>query len=155
MSGLNDNQARQWRAEADFKVVLDSGPGGEAANFDTIAFRALPNPRPAADLWPLETNERTAREARTHQLAGNAAYHALGMDECGRLLVAGTSVAVPFVGALSACVVLAEMLKCTNRGPIFSELKLRLCSLGKSRPLGRLCSPPQPLFVGYRCANDS
>ena len=138
LSGFDDNQARRWLGQAGFTLMFDSGLGGEATNFDTIAYRAWPNPRPAEELWPLETETvRAAREARTRERAlGNAAYLALGTDDCGRVLLAGSSVAVPFVGAIAAGVVLAEMLKAISAGPTFSELKLRLCSLGTLPPLG-------------------
>jgi hypothetical protein len=132
LSGFDDNSARQWLSEAGFSAIFDSGLGGEAHNFDTIAFHTWPNPRATSDIWPLESeDELAAREARKKkQAANNAAYQTLDSDECGRLLLAGNSVAVPFVGAIAACVVLAEMLKTINGGPTFSDIKLRSCSLG-------------------------
>lgn len=85
---------------ARFLRVVESGLGGTPNNFDTISLHTLPNPRPAAELWPdlppaedsrrIEHQERVARE--------NAAYARIGGDECGRYEVAGTSIAVPFVG---------------------------------------------------------
>lgn len=142
LSGFDDNKARQWLANAGFRTIFDCGLGGEASNFDTIAFRAWPNPRPPADLWPLETEvERATREVRNHQRAtGNSAYQTMDADECGRILMADASVAVPFVGAVASCVVLAELLKCANGGPTLSELKLRLCSLGTVHPIGHMVS---------------
>ncbi|MGF6601786.1 hypothetical protein P3T23_006537 [Paraburkholderia sp. GAS448] len=142
LCGFDDNQPRQWLANAGFQAIFDSGLGGEAFNFDTIAFHAWPNPRIASEVWPLESAAEFARrEARKRQRAdSNAAYQALGADECGRLLLAGKSVAVPFVGAMAACIVLAEMLKTVNGGPTFSDLKLRLCAFGNSPLDGRLAS---------------
>ncbi|MFC3110095.1 hypothetical protein ACFQAT_28245 [Undibacterium arcticum] len=152
LSGFDDNRARQWLSEAGFNAIFDSGLGGEDHNFDTIAFHTWPNPRVACDVWPLEsTEELAAREARKRLLAAsNAAYQALDADECGRLLLTGKSVAVPFVGAVAACVVLAEMLKTVNGGPVFSDLKLRLCSLGTSRLEGRLASEAAPPVRGVQ-----
>lgn len=141
LSGFDDNQARQWLSDAGFAAVFDSGLGGEAANFDTIAYRAWPNPREASELWPIETEqERTDRELRRlRDVTANEAYRGLETDECGRVLIAGASIAVPFVGAVAACVVLAEVLKRVNGGgPVFDELKVRLCTLGSVRPVARL-----------------
>lgn len=140
LSGFDDNRARQWLSDAGFNAIFDSGLGGDAHNFDTIAFHAWPNSRTASEVWPLETEEElAAREVRNQQQAtSNEAYLSLAADECGRLRLAGKSVAVPFVGAVASCVVLAEMLKTVNSGPSFSDLKLRLCSLSTSRVEGRL-----------------
>lgn len=138
LSGFDDNWPRRWLAEAGFELLIDSGLGGEAHNFDTIAFRAWPNPRRAADLWPVETDdERRVREARKQALVeANAGYSALGANECGRLTIAGASVAVPFVGAIASCTFLAEMLKSVNGHAGFDELKLRVCLLGNHLPQG-------------------
>jgi hypothetical protein len=142
LSGFDDNQPRQWLANAGFNAIFDSGLGGDAHNFDTIAFHAWPNPRNVTEIWPLESiEELKVREARKKRHAAtNSAYQGLGADECGRLLLAGKSVAAPFVGAVAACVVLAEMLKAVNGGPSFSDIKLRLCSLGTVRPESQLVS---------------
>lgn len=150
LSGFDDNQARQWLAEAGFGLLFDSGLGGEVANFDTIAFRAWPNLRPASELWPLEsTQERSDRALRKQRHAlSNDAYRGLETDECGRIQIAGASVAVPFVGAVAACVVIAEMLKRVNEGPAFDELKVRLCTLGSTRPSARLVSETAAVLRG-------
>ncbi|BCL90075.1 hypothetical protein MAFF211471_51630 (plasmid) [Ralstonia solanacearum] len=113
-----------------------------------MAFRSWPNPRANDDIWPLESaSERETRLARRRQRAStDAAYQSAHTDECGRLALADKSIAVPFVGAVAGCVVLAEMLKALNGGPTFSEIRLRLSSLTSSQP-GRLLCETAPLFV--------
>jgi len=134
LSGFDDNHARRWLAEAGFTTVFDSGLGGEASNFDTISFRTWPNTRTAAELWPIESEEEiAARDARRKKIIQQGGYDTLEEDECGRLLLAGKSVAVPFVGAFAACIVLAELLKVINGGPTYEEIKLRLCATGVSQ----------------------
>ncbi|AMK76511.1 MULTISPECIES: ThiF family adenylyltransferase [Methylomonas] len=130
LSGFDDNRPRQWLSNAGFKAIFDSGLGGEANNFDTIAFHSWPNPRVASMVWPMESAEELAKRdlRKLKQITDNPAYRTLGADECGRLLVTGKSVAVPFVGATAASIVLSEMLKLINGGPTFSDMKLRLCS---------------------------
>jgi hypothetical protein len=136
LSGFDDNQARQWLAQADFPLIFDSGLGGESTTFDSIALHTWPNPRPAGDLWPLEdAEERRKREERTQRRAdANHGYRSLVRDECGRVLVAGKSVAVPFVGAVSSAFVLAEVLRALNAGPAFYDTRLRVCTLS-DRPV--------------------
>jgi len=141
LSGFDDNCPRRWLSAASFAAMFDSGLGAEAFNFDTIAYRGWPNSRPAADLWPIETDdELKAREARRRKILADGGYDDLGEDECGRLRLAEKSVAVPFVGMYAACTVLAEVLKAINGGPVFSEIKLRLCSLNTSASPARLAA---------------
>ncbi len=62
--------------------------------------------------------ERVARE--------NPGYARLGKDDCGRFELAGKSVAVPFVGAAAASLVVAETLRLLHGGPAFTDIKLSL-----------------------------
>lgn len=131
LSGFDNNEARHWLALAGFTEVIDSGLGGEANNFDSIAVRTWPHVQSADALWPLEDQEgRKARAARQKQrTSSNPAYGDIASDECGKLLVADKAVAVPFVGALAATFVLAEVLRRANGGPVFSDCRVRACSL--------------------------
>jgi len=139
LSGFDDNNPRQWLAKSGFAAMFDTGLGAEAFNFDTIAYRSWPNPRLATDLWPIETDEELqARESRRKRILAEGGYNDLGEDECGRLRLAEKSVAVPFVGMYAACTVLAEVLKAINGGPVFSEIKVRLCSLSTASSPARL-----------------
>lgn len=132
LCGFDSNPARRILPDAKFAHVMESGLGGTKHNFDTISFHALPNDRPAEELWPdpspeeqerqrLEL-ERTARE--------NPAYEELGEDICGRTELAGKSVAVPFVGVTAATLVLAEALRILHDGPAYSDIKLSLSEPG-------------------------
>ena len=131
LSGFDNNEARQWLAQAGFSVVFDSGLGGEECNFDSIAVRMWPNQRTADELWPLD--DHIAREKRVNKqkqrITNNPGYQDIAADECGKLQVANKAVAVPFVGAVAATFVIAEVLRATNGGPMFSDCRLRVCSL--------------------------
>ena len=131
LSAFDNNEARQWLAAAGFTEVFDSGLGGEASNFDSVALRVWPNSQSADALWPLDDRAGLeARAARQRQrTSSNPAYEEIAADECGKLLVADKAVAVPFVGAVAAAFVLAEVLRRTNGGPIFSDCRVRVCSL--------------------------
>jgi hypothetical protein len=54
----------------------------------------------------------------------------LGKDECGRYELAGKSVAVPFVGATAANLVVAEVLRILHGGPAYHDIKLSLGTPG-------------------------
>lgn len=140
LSGFDNNDARQCLASACFERIFDSGLGGEAHNFDTIAYHSWPNPRQASDLWITESPEQaSSRKMRTEELAErNAAYHDLSADDCGRLLFAGESIAVPFVGAFASCVVLAELIKHVNGGPTFHDLRVQLGTMTLQNTVAQL-----------------
>lgn len=126
--GFDSNPARRDLATAGFLRVVESGLGGTADNFDTISLHALPNPRRPEELWPdltAEENEKLEklRERLAHE---NPAYRSLGRDECGRSELAGKSVAVPFVGAAAASLVLAEAIRLLHGGPAYTDVKFAL-----------------------------
>ncbi|MGC1728436.1 MAG: hypothetical protein WA747_03535 [Steroidobacteraceae bacterium] len=150
LAGFDDNQARHWLSHAGFERVFDSGLGGEIANFDTIAYHTFPNLQDADKLWILEPPDAPSlRKARAQELANrNAAYQALAVDDCGRLLLAGESIAVPFVGAIAACVVVAEALKSLNGGPTYYDLTLRLGSMASEGVPGLLAHERAPPIRG-------
>lgn len=131
LSGFDNNEARHWLSAAGFDSIIDSGLGGEASNFDSVAVRTWPHVHDAHSLWPLESDEdREKRVARQKDRAeANAAYKNLAPDDCGRLLVSGKAVAVPFVGAVASTFVLAELLRACNGGPVFYDARIRVCSL--------------------------
>lgn len=146
LSGFDNNEARQWLSRAGFNFVFDSGLGGEATNFDSIAVRTWPHPQFPEVLWPIEDRaDREQREARQKKRTrSNAAYNDIAADECGRLLVADKAVAVPFVGALAATFVLAELLRTTNAGPVYSDCRLRVCSMTANSLAARLTAIEAP-----------
>lgn len=150
LSGFDNNEARQWLAQAGFSAMFDSGLGGEATNFDSIAVRAWPNTKPAEKLWPLE--DKVARDERAkkqkQRLISNPAYIDIAADECGKVRVADKAIAVPFVGAVAATFVVAELLRATNGGPVFSECRLRVCSLTEAPLAARLGTFEAPPLRG-------
>ncbi|MBI2744526.1 MAG: ThiF family adenylyltransferase [Burkholderiales bacterium] len=136
LSGFDNNEARQFLSSAGFDLLIDSGLGGEATNFDSVSVRAWPQDKDASTLWPLEDDlAREKREAKQRErIASNSAYEDLAPDECGRLLVTGKAVAVPFVGAIASVLVLAEVLRACNGVATFNDLRVRVCSM-TDRPL--------------------
>lgn len=79
--------------------VLEAGIGDGAEAFTRIQLHAFPGPRKARDIWIGDD----ARAARAVDLT-KPAYQALlakSGDECGTALVAGRTIATPFVGAFA------------------------------------------------------
>jgi hypothetical protein len=132
LCGFDSNPARRDLATARFLRVMESGLGGTTDNFDTISFHTLPNPRRAEELWPDLSPEEETRQREQRERVGreNPAYAQLGNDQCGRAELAGKSVAVPFVGAAAATLVVAETIRLLHGGPAYTDIKLVLSELG-------------------------
>ena len=133
LCGFDSNPPRRELDAVDFDRVIESGLGGTSSNFDTMGFHGLPNPRCVDDLWPdLSDEEDKMREAHQERVAQeNEAYARSGLDACGRFEFAGKSIAVPFVGAVAGCLVVAEALRLFHDGPTYTDIKLRLGTFEK------------------------
>jgi hypothetical protein len=131
LCGFDSNPARRDLATAQFLRVIESGLGGKADNFDTIGFHSLPNVRTPGELWPdlSDEEERKRVEHLERVTLNNPAYSRLGKDVCGRYELAGRSVAVPFVGASAASLVVAEAVRLLHDGPAYTDIKLGLGTL--------------------------
>jgi len=132
LCGFDSNETRRALYTARFGMVVDCGLGGLAENFETLNVQTLPSARTIDDLWPIDPSGA----ANAQHIAGSSrTYGELGNDdECGRVQLAGKAVAVPFVGAIAASYVVAEVLRVLHGAPAHSRLKLRLAT-------------PQELFV--------
>ena len=133
LCGFDSNPARRDLATAQVLRVMESGLGGTTDNFDTISFHTLPNPRRADELWPDLSAEEIVRqrEHRERIARENPAYSRLDNDQCGRAELAGKSVAVPFVGAAAATLVVAEALRLLHGGPAYTDIKFGLSDLDR------------------------
>ena len=132
LCGFDSNSPRRNLGSADFKRVIESGLGGTSDNFDTLSIHALPNPRDVNELWPdLSQAEVEKRRVQQERVAReNKGYTQSGLDECGRFEFAGKSIAVPFVGTIAGCFVIAEALRLFHDGPAYTDSKLRLEKFG-------------------------
>lgn len=140
LCGFDSNSARRDLSMAEFGWVIESGLGGTSNNFDTISLHTLPNPRTPAELWPdLSRDEEQRRIEHLERIAReNPGYAGLGKDDCGRFDLAGKAVAVPFVGATAACLVLAEAVRMLHKGASYTDMKIRL-----GAPLQRTARTPR------------
>jgi hypothetical protein len=132
LCGFDSNPVRRDLATAEFLQVIECGLGGTKNNFDTISLHTLPNPRTPGELWPDLTAEQEAKriEHQERVIRENAAYSHLGGDDCGRYDLAGKAVAVPFVGAAAATLVVAETIRLLHDGPALTDIKLSLAAPG-------------------------
>jgi hypothetical protein len=109
-----DGNGPRWATESPgFEYVIDTGLGGARENFDTIATFTFPHPSlTAATLWPSGALPEERGKRGRQLAASNAFYQDFGRTHrCGEIELAGTSVAVPFVGAAAASFTLAEAVR--------------------------------------------
>jgi hypothetical protein len=70
--------------------------------------------------------------AEPEDVTDRAAYQAMlqkgELDRCGITLLAGKAVGAPFVGAIAACFVIAEVLRLLHGGPLHHLIDLDLQS---------------------------
>lgn len=132
LCGFDSNYTRRDLGSTNFKRVIECGLGGTSDNFDTLSIHVLPNPRDVNVLWPdLSPAEDEKRRIQQERVAHeNKGYTQSGLDMCGRFEFAGKSIAVPFVGAIAGCFVIAEALRLFHDGPAYTDSKLRLEKFG-------------------------
>jgi hypothetical protein len=135
LAGFDSNAVRRDLPHAGFLRVIDTGLGGNAANFDTISLHALPNPRSAPELWP-DADAETQLQVNAHHddvARNNAGYAGIDDDICGRIRLSGKSVAVPFVGAAAACLAVAEILRLLHGGRRYDDIRLSLSNINNAK----------------------
>jgi hypothetical protein len=83
-------------------AVVEAGIGDGTDGFTRVQLHVLPGPRKAADIWA----DGDPRASKTVNITPPA-YQALlakTKDECGTTLLAGKSIATPFIGAFAGAV---------------------------------------------------
>tara|TARA_R110000782_G_scaffold103154_1_gene190590 strand:+ start:236 stop:1600 length:1365 start_codon:yes stop_codon:yes gene_type:complete len=106
LAGFDNGPARRWASEAGFDLLLDGGIGATVRSFSSIQVTTLPGPTSAAELWP-----NTKNESNVPDTAAYIDLQAAGVDRCGLAQIAGRAVAAPFVGTVTACAVIAQLLR--------------------------------------------
>lgn len=111
--GFDNPAPRRWAASAGFDLLVDGGIGAMARSFSRIRVVTLPGPATAVGLWP---DTKTSGH-----LPKTPAYNALkssGVDRCGITQIAERAVAAPFVGTLTACATVAQLLRPLHQKPL-------------------------------------
>lgn len=82
--------------------VFEGGIGGGKNGFTRVQFHMFPGSRPARDVWA-DADPRASQAIDISAPAYQAMLKQTG-DECGTTLLAGRSIATPFVGAFAGAV---------------------------------------------------
>jgi hypothetical protein len=151
LAGFDDPAPRRELEEANFSRIVDGGLGAGVRHYQEIAIHSFPSGLRSRDAF--ETAPRSS--ARPEQPAYRemvderiAAGESEGEAECGILEVAGRTVGASFVGAVAACLVVAEAIRMLSRGPLFQVIDLSLRSPGH-REVVRNEAPGSYVNLGY------
>jgi hypothetical protein len=123
--GVDNLAARRDLDSSGFAMVVESGLGSGYRDFRNIRLHTFPGPRRPSEIWTANAAAQTAVEL-------NDVYKKLALertDQCGMTLLASRAVATPFVGALAAALVLAEVIRPLHGGGVHSTLDLQMRNL--------------------------
>lgn len=123
--GVDNVVARRELDSAGFAMVVEAGLGSGYRNFRDIRTHTFPGPRRPSEIW-------TAADATQTAVEMNAIYKKLAHernDLCGMTQLASRAVATPFVGALAAALVLAEVVRPLHGGGVHGTLDLQMKNL--------------------------
>jgi hypothetical protein len=122
LCGVDNAQARRALDMAGFPLVVEAGLGSGYADFRALRVHTLPAPRSATEIWKVASG--------AVEVADRPAYRDLlssgELDQCGVTLLAGKAVGAPFVGAVAACIVIAEVLRVLHGGTSYQLVDLDL-----------------------------
>lgn len=124
LCGVDNSMARRALDAAGFDLVVEAGLGRGYNDFRALRVHVLPGQRPAAELWRSEDVVSPESD--------RAAYRSLradGLDQCGATLLAGKAVGAPFVGAVAACLVIAEVLRLLHGARLSQVIDLDLSAV--------------------------
>jgi hypothetical protein len=126
LCGLDNALGRRALDGVGFGLVVEAGLGRGHRDFRTMRLHVLPGTRPASEIW----REREAQPAPKVSPAYEDLLERGELDKCGMTLLAGKAVGAPFVGAVAATLVLAEVLRPLHGGTNHQLIDLDLMSPG-------------------------
>lgn len=124
LGGLDDVKPRRILAQHGFEYMIDAGIGRDARDFESLQVRTIPAGANVDGLW-LE-QAATQRDKLMDKEAYGDLEREIGL--CGVVPFADASVAVPFVGAATAALVIAQLAKIGSMQPSAALLQLELAA---------------------------
>ena len=127
LCGVDNALARSDLEDVGFDRVIEAGLGAGTQEYLAFQTHTFPAGRTAKYRWGTEGYRPDA-----DTVAGNPAYRALaqdGVDDCGITTLAGRTVGASFVGAVTAAVVIAELIRLGLGGPRYEVVDGSLRSL--------------------------
>jgi hypothetical protein len=122
LCGLDNRLGRQALDQVGFDFVVEAGLGRGHRDFRALRLHTLPASRTAAQIWRSDVPSEQVEDRPAYARMLNKGE----LDRCGITLLAGKAVGAPFVGAVAATLVVAELLRLLQGGPIHEFIDLDL-----------------------------
>jgi hypothetical protein len=156
LGGFDRREPRRELGGARFDFIVDAGLGAGPDHYLDMLIHSFPSGLTPAEAWPLSDRSRPDRgvgslERPAYQdLEHRLTTEGLTEEEarCGVLEVSGQSVGAAFVGAVTASLVLAEVLRLLRDGPRYEVIGLSLRS-PRYRDAVMNSNPGPPLNPGF------
>jgi hypothetical protein len=109
LCGIDNALGRAALEDVGFHRIIEAGLGRGTEEYLAFQVHTFPASRSARDRWGGMTKETAA--VNTIHLPAYQSLAAAGIDQCGLTMLAGRSVGASFVGAATATIVIAELLR--------------------------------------------
>lgn len=125
LSGLDRIEPRRVMAKYGFDYMIDAGLGHGPHDFEGIQLRVIAKGVSSGDLW--SAHEHTLEETLSRRQS-SAAYKDLEeqIGQCGIVSFAEASTSVPFVGAATGALVMAQAIRLASLEPTARFLHMEL-----------------------------
>ena len=143
LCGLDDVEPRRKLAAQGFDYMIDAGIGRGPSDFEGLQIRTIPKGAATENLWNAPIPARS-----TDDLMEKAAYRALKAqaEGCGAFTLADGSVAVPFVGAATGALTIAQVIRLASMKPAGALIQIGLAAPEMQIDGG--LGPAPPTFLG-------
>jgi len=148
--GVDNALARANLEDVGFSRVIEAGLGAGPQEYLAFQMHTFPACRTARSRWGVDVHHSNGDST-----SDNPAYHALaqdGLDECGIITLAGRTVGASFVGAVTAAVVVAELMRMAMGGTRYEVVDGSLRSLELRQAV--LSSETEPFNPGSTIAKE-
>ena len=148
LCGVDNAPARADLEDVEFERVIEAGLGAGTQEYLAFQTHTFPAGRSAKHRWGTQGHQPDA-----DTVADKPAYRALaqhGLDDCGITTLAGRTVGASFVGAVTAAVVIAELIRMGLGGPRYEVVDGSLRSLELRQAV--MCAEGSPFNPGTTAA---
>ena len=123
--GLDRVEPRRVMANHGFDYMIDAGLGHGPHDFESIQLRVIAKGASSGDLWSAQDH---ASEEALSDRQESAAYKDLEkqIGQCGIVSFAEASTSVPFVGAATGALVIAQAIRLASLEPTVRFLQMQL-----------------------------
>jgi hypothetical protein len=135
LCGLDNAVGRRALDQVGFDFVVEAGLGRGHQDFRSLLIHTLPGEMSASTLW---RDEGQGGQSAVDAAAYRKMLDEGSLDRCGVTLLAGRAVGAPFVGAVAATLVLAEVLRLLHGGALHRLIDMNLIDLAYVRAMPQL-----------------